>query len=228
MNCLIVDDDPLVCDLLEHFCSKVDAISQVTVSGSGFDAISLIDQTAFDLILLDYDLPDITGKEILGMVPTGTSVIMITSHTDFGHESYNYEQVVDFLVKPIEFPRFYKGVSKVMDKRNTGTSPADQKAIFVKDGMSLVKVEFPKTLYVKSAGNYVEIHTTEGKAMTLMPLKEFEKKLPSYFQRTHRSHIVNLRHIERVDRDDLLVCGHVVPLSTSYHDQLVSKLNLLK
>lgn len=64
MRCLIVDDDPLICDLLEHFCSKVDLITEVTISNSGFESVNLIGRNNFDLVLLDYDLPDITGKQI--------------------------------------------------------------------------------------------------------------------------------------------------------------------
>ena len=110
MNCLIVDDDPLICDLIEHFCSKTEEVSSVLTTQSGFEAVTLIQSNSFDLIFLDFDLPDITGKDILKVLNKETNVIMITSKSEFAAESYDYDQIVDFLVKPIDFSRFYKAV----------------------------------------------------------------------------------------------------------------------
>src|SRR6056297_174924 len=98
MKCLIVDDDPLICDLLEHFCGKVNDITSVTIAMSGFETVNLINSSRFDLVLLDYDLPDVTGKEILNIIHAETAVIMVTSNRDFASDSYNYGQVVDYLV----------------------------------------------------------------------------------------------------------------------------------
>lgn len=221
MQCLIVDDDPLICDLLEHFCTKVDLIQQVTVCNSGFEAVNLIQQHHFDLLLLDYDLPDLTGKEILELIPTESLVIMITSHTEFASDSYNYDQIVDFLVKPIEFSRFYKGILKVKNQRN------DKGSIFVKDGTSLVKIQIADIYLIKSAGNYAEIFLPGRKVMTLITLKELEKKLPEKFQRVHRSCIVNVDKIESISNGLIHLAEHEVALSSSYEEKLMNKINLL-
>jgi len=76
MRCLIIDDDPLICDLLEHFCSKINEIESVTTTVSGFESINLINSSSFDLIFLDFNLPDITGKDILDLNPN-SAVIMV-------------------------------------------------------------------------------------------------------------------------------------------------------
>ena len=226
MRCLIVDDDPLVCDLLEHFCSKVDAISSVTVTNSGFESINLISQNPFDLILLDYNLPDITGKEILQVVGTDTAVIMITANRDFAPESYNYEQIVDFLVKPIDFTRFFKGIQKVQKSFQLVGEPSDQ--IFVKDGNKLVKVDLKEVKYIKSAANYAELVFEGKKLLTLMTLTELAEKLPDYFQRVQRSYIVNVNQIDSISGGDVEIGEEEISISEKFEKELLKKIKLLK
>ncbi|SMD34074.1 two component transcriptional regulator, LytTR family [Reichenbachiella faecimaris] len=226
MHCLIVDDDPLICDLLEHFCSKVDFVSNVTVTNSGFESINLISQNQFDVILLDYNLPDITGKEILQTVGLGTFVIMITANRDFASESYDYEQIVDFLVKPIDFARFFKGMQKVQKQSHPSTHDTDQ--IFVKDGNKLVKVDLKQVKYIKSAANYAELVFEERKLLTLMTLTELAEKLPNYFQRVQRSYIVNVNHIDSIASGDVQVGQEEISISDLYEKELLNKIKLLK
>lgn len=225
MRCLIVDDDPLICDLLEHFCSKVDLITEVTVSNSGFESVNLIDRNNFDLVLLDYDLPDITGRQILSLISKETAVIMITSNKDFGYESYNYDQIVDYLVKPIEFARFFKGIQKTWQK--ISNKPNQKGQIFIKEGNAFIKVELDQILFIKSAGNYLEFVFVDKKIMTIMTMKEMELKLPSNFQRIHRSYIVNIKRIESISNGDVKIKNHEIPISTTFENNLIQKINLL-
>lgn len=225
MNCLIVDDDPLICDLLEHFCSKIEAIQGVTVTNNGFESVNLINQNHFDLILLDFDLPDITGKDILELLPKDTVVIMITANKEFALDSYEYEQVADFLAKPIDFTRFFKGVQKVLKKEKD--TPVKSEKLFIKDGTSLVKVDLAEVLFVKSAANYVELVLVDRKIMTLMTLKEIEQKLPDRFQRIHRSYIVNVDKIDSISGGDVHIREEEISISESYEKDLLKKINLL-
>ncbi|EAR02444.1 LytR/AlgR family response regulator transcription factor [Maribacter sp. HTCC2170] len=225
MRCLIVDDDPLICDLLEHFCSKVDLITEVTISNSGFESVNLIDGGNFDLVLLDYDLPDITGRQILSLINKETAVIMITSNKDFGHESYDYDQVVDYLLKPIEFPRFFKGIQKTSQKMSD--RPNQNGQIFLKEGNAIRKVKLNQILFIKSAGNYLEFVFEDKKILTIMTMKEMENKLPSNFQRIHRSYIVNIERIDQILNGEVEIENHVIPISSTFENQLIQKINLL-
>ena len=154
MRCLIVDDDPLICDLLEHFCSKIDDIKSVTTTVSGFESINLINSSSFDLIFLDFNLPDITGKDILDLNPN-SAVIMVTSNKEFAPDSYNYPIVVDYLVKPIDFPRFYKGFSKAKEYISANNKvPEKDSRIFIKEGGKLLKIKLKEVAYFKSEANY--------------------------------------------------------------------------
>ena len=224
MHCLIVDDDPLICDLLQHFCSKVDLVSDVTTTNSGFESINLIGENSFELILLDYNLPDITGKEILQVVGNDTAVVMVTAQKDFASQTYEYEQVVDYLVKPIEFTRFYKAVKKAKNYLSrTGTAPV----LFVKDGTKLTRVDLQEVMLIRSAGNYAELNLKDRKILTLMTLKELEAKLPSFFQRVHRSCIVNVSKIDSIANGELVINQLEVPISSSYEKDLMKKISLL-
>lgn len=225
MKCLIVDDDPLICDLIEHFCSKIDDITSVTTTTSGFECINLINRSSFDLIFLDFNLPDITGKDILEIISPNSAVIMITSFEAFGADSYNYNQIVDFLVKPIDFPRFYKGFQKV--KNYFSKQHEKDSRLFIKDGNKLVKIELEEVVYFKSEANYISVVLKDKKILTLMTLKDLIPKLPDFFFRVHRSFIVNLNKIDFINNSTIEIGKDSIPISQSYEKELLTKIKLL-
>ncbi|MCM4164139.1 LytTR family DNA-binding domain-containing protein [Arenibacter sp. P308M17] len=227
MKCLIVDDDPLICDLLEHFCSKVSEIKSVTTTVSGFESINLINSSTFDLILLDYNLPDITGKDILDLNPN-SAVIMVTSNKDFALDSYNYPKIVDYLVKPLDFPRFYKGFLRAKEYISTSLKvPEKQARLFIKEGGKLVKIKLREVAYFKSEANYISIVFKNKKILTLMALKDLEPKLPDFFQRVHRSYIINLNMIDVIQTGAVEINKDHVPVSQGYVPDLLRKIELL-
>ena len=225
MTCLIVDDDPLICDLIEHFCSKINDITSVTTTTSGFESINLINTSYFDIIFLDFNLPDITGKDILEIISSNSCVIMITSNKAFASDSYNYDQIVDFLAKPIDFPRFFKAFQKA--KSHISKNQEKESRLFIKDGNKLVKIELESVKYFKSEANYVSVVLQDRKILTLMALKDLEVKLPDYFQRVHRSYIVNLNKIDTINNNMVELDEDYIPISQSYEKELLAKINLL-
>lgn len=230
MKCLIVDDDPLICDLVEHFCSKMEEIDSTLTVQNGFEAINLLQANDFDVVFLDFDLPDVSGKDILNMLPRDIKVIMITSKKEFAAESYDFEQIEDFLVKPIEFSRFHKAVQKVSTSvEHKPESKIDNNAeeLFVKDGNRLVKVRLKDVVFFKSESNYVQVNMGDKKILTLLTMKDLNNKLPKNFTRVHRSYFVNLDSIESIEKGLVVVNGTEIPVSDSYEKQLLQKINLL-
>lgn len=225
MQCLIVDDDQLICDLLDHFCSKVEEITNVTTTNSGFESINLINRNIFDIVFLDYNLPDVTGEEILALIPSDTAVVMITAHKEFAAESYNYENIVDYLVKPFDFSRFFRSVQQAQ-KFLSGKS-SEQSQLFVRDGTKLVKIDLNQVLFFKAEANYVAIVTAEKRILTLMTLKELVKRLPKSFQRVHRSYIVNLHKIDTIEIGSVRINQNDIPVSNTYEKKLLARINLL-
>ncbi len=225
MHCLIVDDDQLICDLLDHFCDKVDDILDVTTTNSGFESVNLINRNFFDLIFLDYNLPDVTGREILELIPDDTAVVMITANKEFAAEAYDYDKIVDYLVKPFDFSRFLRSV-KQAQKYLSGRKK-EVNHLFVRDGTKLVKIDLREVLFFKAEANYVSVVMADRKVLTLMTLKELVKKLPDYFQRVHRSFVVNLNKIDTIEVSSLKIHQFEIPISNSYEKILLNKINLL-
>ncbi len=225
MNCLIVDDDPLICNLLEHFCGKIHEVSGIVVATSGFEAINFINGSHFNLVLLDFDLPDITGKDILKIIDTTTAVIMVTSHKDFASDSYTYDQIVDYLVKPVDFTRFFKGFQKAQSFLSKHRDKESR--LFIKEGNKLVKIQLEDVKYFKSEANYIAVVLTDRKILTLMTLKDLVPKLPDFFQKVHRSYIVNLNKIDSIDNNAIEIGKDHIPVSQRYEKDLLKKIDLL-
>lgn len=225
MHCLIVDDDQLICDLLDHFCDKVEDILDVTTTNSGFESVNLINRNFFDIIFLDYNLPDVTGREILELIPDDTAVVMITANKEFAAEAFDFDKIVDYLVKPFDFSRFLRSV-KQAEKYLAGRKK-EVNHLFVRDGTKLVKIELREVLFFKAEANYVSVVMPDKKVLTLMTLKELVKKLPDYFQRVHRSFVVNINKIDTIEVSSLKIQQFTIPISNSYEKILLNKINLL-
>jgi DNA-binding LytR/AlgR family response regulator len=177
-------------------------------------------------------MPDIDGKSLLELRKDKAYVVMVTSHEAFAVESYNYPQIVDFMVKPISFERFYRAIQRVeglnqannsltknnpvLTKGGSGTNKAAPETIFVKDGNKLIQIHLNKLQYIKSESNYVLLHLEQKKIMTLITMRELEEKLPSNFIRVHRSYIVNLSLLESISPEEITILGLSIPIGTKY------------
>jgi DNA-binding LytR/AlgR family response regulator len=232
MICLTIDDDPLVGQAIEHFASQIDAIDYCLHATDGFEALNLISAQRFDCVFLDLHLPEVDGVSILRSLPPGLPVVVVSSSTDFGAESYDYN-VVDYLVKPIEFTRFRTAVERVAARARTpesGARPAaTRRSLFVKSGSDIVSVRLDEVRFLKADANYVTFELAGGRrVMALASLKKVEGSLPDGFVRVHRSYIVNREQIERIEGATLhLRSGEQVPVGESYRTALLSHLDVL-
>lgn len=231
LKCLVIDDDPLICDLVQHFCSKVNQIDFCLAADNALDGLNLLTSQPFDLLFLDYNLPDLSGKSLLEMKQADTPVVMVTSHASFAAESYNYRDVVDFIVKPIAFDRFYRSVERVLElyTKPPASSEAHQadKTLFVKDGNKLIRIQFEKINFIKSESNYVIFNVQDKQIMSLISLKELSSKLPSNFVRIHRSYIVNIHKIDFITAETVGVNNHNLPIGSKYKSDLMEKVTEL-
>lgn len=226
-TCLIIDDDPLICDLIKHFCSKQDWIGSTLSVGDGSQALQALNAQSFDLLFLDYNLPDSKGKNILELMPTKIPTIMVTTEEAFGAESYEYEQIIDFLLKPISYERFLKallrfqqfdalkqGPKKLVNQAN---SP---KTLIVKEGNTTVIIRIDEIRYIKSESNYVLFYLENKRVMCLESLRKLEMELPSNFVRTQKSFIINLNYLETIETHFLKVENTQIPIGASYKEEL--------
>ncbi|MBK9271586.1 MAG: response regulator transcription factor [Saprospiraceae bacterium] len=226
LRCLVIDDDPLICDLIKHFCSKISQVQYCISAGNGTDGLQVLSSQEINLIFLDYNLPDMKGDYLLELKRNKVPVIMITSESDFAVKSYEYEDVLDFLVKPLSFDRFYKAVSRAFIDRNKEMHVPEVQAvksdfIFIKDGTKKVKVVFEELLFLKSEGNYISFVTKDKSILSLMTSKDIEDKLPGNFLRVHRSYLVNMNRVDSVSSEELIIGKYTIPISHKHRKEVM-------
>jgi DNA-binding LytR/AlgR family response regulator len=222
LRCLIIDDDPLIGDLIKHFCSKSEHIQFCISALNATDGLNLLAAGGLDLIFLDYNLPDMKGQEFLELMHQTIPVIMVTSESEFAARSYEYDQVVDFLVKPLNYERFNKAIGRVLQLSESYQKPdIRDHFIFVKDGTKLVRINFNDLLFIKSEGNYASFVQEHSQTMSLMSMKDLETKLPTEFIRIHRSYIVNTKKIEIINQDEIQLKDKKIPIGEKYKADLL-------
>ncbi len=222
LRCLIIDDDPLIGDLIKHFCTKSDHIEFCISALNANDGLNLLTAGGLDLIFLDYNLPDMKGQEFLELMQIPIPVIMVTSESEFAARSYEYDQVVDFLVKPLNYDRFSKAIDRVIQGTDRVQKPeVRHNFIFIKDGTKLVRINFDELLFIKSEGNYANFVQEHSQTMSLMSMKDLESKLPPNFLRVHRSFIVNTKKMEIINQDEIVLKDKKIPIGEKYKAELL-------
>ncbi len=229
MRYLIVDDDPLMVDTLRHFAGKIDDLGEGDTCTNALEAVRLLRDGSYDLLLLDIDMPDMSGMDILRSLNPAIPVIMVTSKAEFVLASLEYN-VIDYIVKPLDFARFYQAIQKVQrlaPPAQGADSDAGRGVIFIKDNRDLVSLELDRILYVEAASNYVSFVTANSSHTSYLSMKKVAEELPDYFVRIHRSYIVNSRKIDRIDQHDVIIGNKALALSPALKEQLLQKLHLL-
>ncbi len=225
MQVLIADDDALTAEMLEAHCRKVSPSATAIRVADGIEARKLLQKRAFDLVLLDLDLPGISGRDLIALVPQGTPVIIVTGDPAFAAAAFGHD-VVDYLVKPVKFDRFVKAWKKLGPTIATTPSREDG-SVFVRVGSEIVRLDLAEVRFIRSESNYVRFHLGDRELSSLMNMKDLELKLPGDFVRVHRSYIVNLRHIEKLDSSDIKVGRELIPVSDTYRENLIKRLSVL-
>lgn len=238
MRCLIVDDENIARKLLSDYVDKVPELELVATCGSALEAMKFIKHEQIDILLLDIQMPDLTGLDFLKILPHQPATILTTAYSEYAVRSYELD-VVDYLLKPIDFDRFYKAISKIMATNNqpktaislpASEGPKSDK-LFLKADNKIIKVAFDDIITINGQGAYVQLITTDGrKIMSLQSMSKLEELLPGNFYRTHRSHIVNIDHIDNIDGNTIKLKDYYATLSKIKRDEflrLIDQLNLL-
>lgn len=227
LSCIIIDDDRISIQVLEELVNKTDLLEFVASFTSAPAALQLLQKQEIDLIFLDVEMPEMTGLEFLQSLTKKPEIIITSSKQKYALEAFNSD-VTDYLLKPIsEYSRFVKAVMKVVDNKAENIE-SNTDSIFVKVDSLLINLEFTNILWVEAYGDYVKINTPEKTYTVYSKLKVMEERLPdSTFFRVHRSYIVNLTKIENIDHTNLQIGSKIIPISNSYKDALINKINLL-
>jgi DNA-binding LytR/AlgR family response regulator len=232
MNC-IIGADSVTCKLLEEFVGKSSSLNLVgTFIDSGSLSNQLSKQHNVDLLFLDIEILEMDGYDFISSLDYKPNIIVISSSAEFALKAFDIS-VVDYLLKPVTYSRFYKSIDKAIRfySRREVSNNADNE-IFIKKDSSLIKVKLKDILYIEALENYITITTLDKKFTIHFTMKAIENQLPSgIFFRVHRSFIVNKSMIKAIKEDSLdLIVGKTLksfPVSKSYRDLLLNNLNMM-
>jgi len=237
LTCVIVDDNEINRLTLEHLIDLTPELKLVASLPGGLEALAFFRQGGrCDLMLLDVEMPTLTGLELARLLPKpAPAIILVTTHRNFAVAAFDM-QAVDYLVKPVEFTRFSQAVARVLATRRPAAPaprpaapvPAVPSELFVKVGTRSIKVNFDDVLYIEALSTYSVLVTTTQKHIIYFTLKVLSERLPfAHFVRVHRSYIVNLRRIEAVEDNVLKLGQYEVPVGKSYQEEFTRHLRSL-
>jgi DNA-binding LytR/AlgR family response regulator len=228
MRCIIVDDDELSCLNLQRLCKKVDDLEVVAVCKDGFDAINILKTSAVDFMFLDIVMPELSGMDMVKSITTLPPVIFTTGRDDMAVEAFENE-VVDYLVKPIELPRFLKSYNRVRKYISDKNADAEMNEIYVRSEGKLVRIGFQEVLYIETMDDYVVFIMENGnKHVVHSTLKKMAEKLEgSTFIKIHRSYIVNISKITSIEEGFVKIKEALIPISRLHKQELLEKVNLI-
>ncbi len=229
MKCLVIDDDPLACEVIEEFLTRLGGVDYCLKLGDGATALHVVAAEDFDVVFLDLDLPGVDGVSLLHALPTRMPVVVVSANPDFGARSYEFG-IIDYLVKPFDFPRFAKAMARVTAaaaSRQLQPSTADG-TIFLRDGTNIQRVDLSDVQCVQAQSNYVSFLLGNGQnVMSLVSMAKLEEILPDDFVRIHRSYIVSRKRIIRIEGSKAIVGTHSFPIGDSYRARLLERLGVI-
>lgn len=229
IHCIAVDDEPKALDIISIHASKAPEIHLVGMFTNPHEALTFLKDNFVDLIFLDINMPGISGLQFVEKLQTKPYIIFTTAYSEYAIDSYNFE-AIDYLLKPIEFDRFYKAINKVKKQIQLNSLQQDSllnKFIFVKDGYKQIKIGIEDILYVQSEGNYLNIVSVNEKVLVRMTFQSIMEKLPAnLFFRVHLSYVVNFSHIQKIEDNQIFIHDAKIPIGVKYKEKLMNFLNL--
>lgn len=224
LKTIIIEDNHVQRNLLCSFAEQLNDIELVGEFSDVNEAVVLLQDHHIDLIILDVELPSTTGVEFLENYQPDAHIILVSSSEKYAINGFQLN-VDDYLLKPVSFSRFSQAAKKVLDRMD-GSRPKNLPFLFIKDRGVFNKVLIDEILYVQSASEYVTIHTKDKRVIMYSSMDGILSKLNSRFMRIHRSSIVNLDKIDKIDGNMVEVNGHQLAISKTYHDGLMHSLGL--
>lgn len=223
IKCIVVDDEPLAVSLLGSYVEKIPFFELVFSTENPILALEYIQKNDADLIFLDIQMPELSGINFMKIVGDKMKYILTTAYSEYALEGYEHN-VIDYLLKPISFDRFQKSALKAQERFPTNETSANS-YFFVKSSGQQHKINFDEILYIESIKDYVNIKTDNQEYIVLDTLKSLENQLPENFARVHKSFILNLDKIEKIDvRNVFLNSGKEIPIGETYKSEFFQKL----
>jgi DNA-binding LytR/AlgR family response regulator len=228
MNAIIIDDDVLSGKLIEQFIAKTKFITLNEIFTDPAEAIVYLATNKVDLIFLDIEMPVMNGIEFMGQLKSSfPQIIIVTSHKEFAIDAFEYH-VVDYLIKPLQYPRFFIAVTaakEIFDQQKKNSHEND--TVFVKKDNQMIRIRKSDILWAEALGDYAIIHTAKDKFVLHCTLKAVEEKLSGHaYIRVHRSYIVKVDVIEKVEDNTIFCLNKSIPIGKSYREDVFRRLKM--
>ncbi|WP_158837285.1 LytR/AlgR family response regulator transcription factor [Polaribacter sp. L3A8] len=236
MNCIIIDDEKMARVIIKTLCNEIDSLIILEEFPSAIQAIKYLNENEVDLIFLDIHMPNFSGLDFIRSLKNPPKIILTTSDPKFAIEAFEYDFIVDYLLKPVELPRFKKAIEKAERKNISVATSAKQIAktkdtendFYVNIDRRLIKIDLPSIYLIEAKGDYIKIKTESKDYTVHSTLKKIEEKLPdSLFLKIHRSYIINIKKIIDIEDNSVLIKKDVIPVSRSKRPELMKRLDLL-
>jgi DNA-binding LytR/AlgR family response regulator len=231
MNVVIVDDNKIARTTLKQLASRVKDLVVVAECENAMDAYNVIQDEPVDLLLLDIEMPGMTGLELTRNLGSKRPLIIFTtSRKDYAVEAFELN-VVDYIVKPVTLPRFIQAIDKaraISQSLGEEVKIAADAFLFIRDSNIVRRLSIEEILYAEAMGDYVKLHTAAKFYAIHTTLKAVEERLPSdQFLRIHRSYIVSVPRIDTIQDGALIVQGRSLPVADAYRAGLNRRMNIL-
>lgn len=233
ISCIVVDDEPLALEVLSSFIARIPYLVLEGQYTDPFFAMEHLRKKKVDLLFVDIQMPDISGIELVKTLNNPPKIVFTTAYSSYAIEGFNLN-AMDYLLKPIAFDRFLVAVNKVRDYMELSEAAQEvhqpeekdvPEYMFVKSNYKDIKINFNEVLYIEGSEDYIKIHTTTKKVMTLLSMKGVMEKLPeNQFIRIHRSFIVAIDKIESKSNERITIVKQSLPIGASYLNEVSKRL----
>ncbi len=219
LTAIAIDDENMALEVIKAHASKIPFLELQATFSDGIQGLEFQKNTPADLVFLDINMPDISGIDLAAMLPKGTLVVFTTAYSDFAVKGFELD-ALDYLLKPFPLSRFLKACQKAQEWK--ALQPSDESGhLFIKTSEGQIRVNFEELLFCEAAGNYVTFQLEKEKLISRLTFGELEKLLPSFFTKTHRSFIVNKNRLTKVERHQVHLGSHIVPVSISFSGSIL-------
>lgn len=232
IKCVVIDDEPLARECIVDYVKEVDFLDLVGQGQNPMELTKMLGEQKIDLIFLDIQMPVMNGVDFLKSQHNLPMVIFTTAYPSYALEGYQLD-VLDYLLKPITFKRFFQAATKAKEYFHLSTRSEDTKSLleeddadyfFIKCNTKYEKIRLDEILFVQALQNYVTIHTKEEKYITLINLKSVEQKLEGKgFIRIHKSFIIAKNKVEGLENHEILIDEHRIPISRNYRKEVLDQ-----
>src|ERR1700744_606679 len=224
ITCIIVDDEPIARGILKTYVEQIPYLTLLASCEDAFEAMQVLNQKEIDLIILDINMPRLTGFEMLRSLKKYPAVIITSAYPEYALEGFELS-VTDYLLKPFSFPRFVQATEKALNRNNDSTATNkttihDEDFLIVKSDKKLTKIFLEEIEYVEAYGNYIFIYRNSGdRIMSKQTLIQFEEQLPAHkFIRIHKSYLLSLKAVKYLEGNEVALDSRKLPVGKVYRE----------